>query len=149
MIPIRIVETERPDFEGPVVELWRDDEFVGQVFWDGEVPVVQFYPGEDGDVHDLEVNDLMRVLETALAIVDPTAFDDGLDEELAGLRMASAISLGGVATGWEDEDPATLALVGEFDQKAAHRTDDGEGFFAIGVAEEFVRRCEELDLAVV
>lgn len=146
MIPIRIVETDRDDFEGPVVELWRDDEFIGQVFWDGEVPVVQVYPAEEGDVHDLDVNDLMRVLETALAIVDPSA----LDEELAGLRMVTAISLGGDETsGWEDEHPATVALVGEFDPRVAHRSDDGEGFFPSGVAEEFIRRCEELDLAVV
>jgi hypothetical protein len=150
VIPIRIVETERPDFEGPVVELWRDDEFIGQIFWDGEVPIVQIYPAGEGDVHDLDVNDLMRALETGLSMVDPSAFDDGLDEELAGLRMASALSLGGAEDGgWEDEQPATLALVGEFDPKAAHRSDDGEGFFPAAVAEDFIRRCEELDLAVV
>ena len=50
MIPLRIVETEREDFDGPIVELWRDDEFIGMVFWDGETSVVQVYPSKDGDV---------------------------------------------------------------------------------------------------
>lgn len=149
MIPIRIVETERDGFTGPIVELWRDDEFIGQVFWDDDVPVVQIYPTGDGDVHDLDVSDLMRVLETAVAIVDPSAFD----EEMAGLRMASSpITLGGGDDGgdpWGDEHPATVELVGEFDPKAVHRSADDEGFFAAAVAEEFIRRCEELGLAVV
>jgi hypothetical protein len=146
VIPIRIVETERDDFEGPVVELWRDDEFIGQVFWDDGVPVVQIYPADDGDVQDLDINDLIRVLETAQAIVDPS----DLDEALAGLRMVSAVSIGGEpATGWEDEHPATVELVAEFDPKAVHRSDDGEGFFPAAVAEDFIRRCAELDLAVV
>ena len=65
MIPLRIVETEREDFDGPIVELWRDDDFVGMVFWDGEAAVVQIYPDEDGDVHDLEIRELLQTLDTA------------------------------------------------------------------------------------
>ena len=53
MYPLRIVETDRDGFDQTVVELWREDEFVGMVFWDGSVPVVQIYPAGD-DVHDLE-----------------------------------------------------------------------------------------------
>ena len=146
MIPIRIVETERPDFEGPVVELWRDDEFIGQVFWDGDVAVVQIYPDGDGDVHDLDLDDLLRVLDTAQTIVDPGALDD----ELANLRMVAAITLDERDDGgWEGEHPATVALVTEFDPRAAHRSEDDEGFFSADTAEDFIRRCEELDLAVV
>ncbi len=39
MIPMRLVETDREGFDEPVVELWRDDEFVGMVFWDGDTAV--------------------------------------------------------------------------------------------------------------
>ena len=69
MIPIRIVETEREDFDEPVVELWMANEFVGMVFWDGTSTIVQIYPAADGDVHDLEMRDLFRALEMAERIV--------------------------------------------------------------------------------
>ena len=71
MLPLRIVETERPEFDEPVVELWRDDEFIGMVFWDGEESIVQIYTDQDGDVHDLETTDLLRVLDVAVRIVTP------------------------------------------------------------------------------
>lgn len=141
MLPIRIVETDRDDFDGPVVELWREDEFIGMVFWDGEATVVQIYPTDDGDVHDLDVANLVQTLDTAAAIVDPHAFD----EELAAVRAQSEAG----EDDWSDEDPATVELVGEFDPQAAHRTDEGEGWFRATVAEAFIRRCEELGLAVV
>jgi len=139
MIPIRMVETDREDF-GPVVELWRDDEFIGMVFHDGDITVAQIYPDSDGDVHDLDVANLMQVLELADQIVDPRAFDD----DLAGLRAEAS----GEAE-WEQEHPATVELVTEFDPQATYRSEDGEGFFAAAVALAFIKRCEELDLAVV
>lgn len=142
MLPLRIVETDREGFDEPVVELWRDDEFVGMVFWDGEATVVQVYPAAAGDVHDLELRDLLRVLDMAERIVDPLAMeDDGLGE----LRMAVAETEGG----WEDEHPATVELVEEFDPQAAHRSEDGEGYFPASIAPAFITRCEELGLAVV
>jgi hypothetical protein len=140
MIPLRIVEAEREDFDGSVVELWRDDEFIGMVFWDGEATVVQVYPDGDGDVFDLDVGDLQRVLETAQQIVDPHAFD----EDFAELRAEA-----GGDDEWADEHPATVELVREFDPQASHRSEDGEGFFPGAVAEAFITRCEDLDLAVV
>ena len=141
MIPMRIVESDREGFDEPVVELWRDDEFIGMVFWDGEVAVVQVFPDDDGDVFDLDLGELMRMLEIAERIVTPEEFleDDGY------APVAEAESEGG---DWSDEHPATLTLVGEFDPRAAHRTADGEGFFARADAVDFVRRCEELDLAI-
>jgi hypothetical protein len=143
MLPLRIVETDREGFEEPVVELWRDDEFVGMVFWDGEAAVVQVYPAAEGDVHDLELRDLLRVLDMAERIVDPFAMDD--DDGLGELRLAVAETEGG----WDEEDPATVELVEEFDPQALHRSDDGEGYFPGSIAPSFITRCEELGLAVV
>lgn len=141
MIPLRIVETERDDFDGPIAELWRDEEFVGQVFWDGETTIVQIYPAGE-DVHDIPVQDLLRVLDTAERIVDPMAFEEG---EFEDLRQDLSGRLGGADTG----DQGTTQLMAEFDPLAAHRADEGEGFFPREVAERFISRCEELALAVV
>jgi hypothetical protein len=138
MIPMRLVETDRDDFDEPVVELWRDDEFVGMVFWDGDTAVVQIYADDDGDVKDLEVRELTRVLDIAESIVSPYAVDDQADEGAEGH-----------GDGWADEDPATVTLVEEFDGRARHRTEDGEGFFAWEDADALVRRSDQLDLAVL
>ncbi len=139
MLPIQLVETERDDFDGPIVEMWRGQEFVGMVFHDGETTVVQIYPDADGDVHDLDVRELQLRLDTAIRMVDP----DGLDDDLAELRQAAQDQQ------WDDEHPATKELLAEFDEQIVHRTEDGEGFFDRSTAEQFIRRCEELDLAVV
>lgn len=141
MLPIRMVETEREDFDGTIVEFWRDDDFIGMVFWDGETPIVQIYPDADGDIQDLDVRELQRLLDTAVQIIDPHAFDDDFAELRAAVSEAS-----------EDADelhPATAHLLEEFDDRAVHRTGDGEGFFKRGDAEAFIAKCEELDLAVV
>jgi hypothetical protein len=142
MIPLRIVETERDDFEGPIAELWRDDDFIGQVFWDGETTIVQIYPASDGDVHDLPVADLLRVLDTAERIVDPLAFDQG---DFVQLRQDLSSRTGDRDTG----DEGTNQLMAEFDPLAAYRAEEGEGFFPRDVSERFISRCEELALAVV
>ncbi len=144
MIPLRIVESDREGFDQPIVELWRDDDFIGMVFWDEDVAVVQVFPDGSGDVYDLEVRDLMRVLELAEQIVVP---DEYRDDDLSDLRISLSAEGGG--DGWGDEDPATLQLVAEFDPQVGHRTADGEGFFPLEVAREFIERCEELGLAVV
>lgn len=139
MLPIRLIETEREDFDGPIVEFWRDDDFIGMVFWDGEVPIVQIYPDGQGDVHDLDVRELQLLLDTAVRIVDPDAFD----EEMQDLRAATSTQA------WGDEHPATIDLLAEFDPQAVYRTEDGEGLFRSNIARAFISRCEELDLAVV
>lgn len=148
MNPIRIVETEREDFDEPVVELWTDNEFVGMVFWDGATTIVQIYPAADDDVHDLELRELFRALEMAEKIVDPMAFDqvDGLIE-VGGVRAQAKRE--DAADDWSEEDPATVELLSEFDPLAAFRSEDGEGFFPRDVALRFVRRCQDLRLAVV
>lgn len=144
MLPLRIVETDRPDFEEPVVELWREDDFVGMVFWDGADSIVQIYPNSDGDVHDIEVEDLLRVLDLAIRIVTP-ADQLGEDEEeyLVGFNATAPEGV------WDDEDPATRALTDEFDDRVVLRTEDGEGFFDRDVAMEMLSRCEELGLAII
>lgn len=144
MLPLRIVETDRPEFDEPVVELWREDVFVGMVFWDGEDTIVQIYPDDDGDVHDLEVGDLIRVLDMAVRIVaPPDAYDDDEEEYLQGY----------VATApegeWDAEAPATNAVTAEFDSRVVYRADDGEGFYDRDTALELVARCAELGLAAV
>jgi hypothetical protein len=144
MLPLRIVETDRPEFDEPVVELWRDDEFVGMVFWDGEETIAQIYPDRDGDVHDLEVNDLLRVLDTAMRIVAP---EEALEDDDGDYLQAFNASV--VEGEWDEEDPATAAFASEFDSRVVYRTDDGEGFFDRATAIEIVERCNELDLAVV
>ena len=136
---MRLVETDREGFDEPVVELWRDDEFVGMVFWDGDTAIVQIYADADGDVKDLDVRELTRVLDTAESIVSPYAADDEVDE-------GDGEGDGG---GWADEDPSTVTLAEEFDGRARHRTEDGEGFFAWDDADALVRRCDQLDLAVL
>jgi hypothetical protein len=144
MLPLRIVETDRRDFTEPVVELWRDDKFVGMVFWDGEESIVQIYPDDDGDVHDVEVGDLMRVLDLAIRIVTP---EDQLDVEDSD--YLDAVNAGALEGSWDDEDPATKALTDEFDERVVLRTEDGEGFFNLATALELVSRCEQLSLSII
>lgn len=144
MLPLRIVETDRPDFDEPVVELWREDDFVGMVFWDGEDSVVQIYPDGGGDVYDIEVEDLMRTLDLAVRIVTPPELLEGEEEDyLEGLNAGSPEG------SWDDEDPATRALTEEFDDRVVLRTEDGEGFFDRETAFELLDRCDQLGLAVV
>jgi hypothetical protein len=140
MIPIQLAETERDDFDGPIVEFWREDEFIGMVFWDGESPIVQIYPDADGEVYDLDVFELQQILDTAVRMIDP-----GGDDDFADLKAAVAVATGDDA----DVHPATVDLLAEFDPQAVFRTEDGEGFFRKNVAEAFITKCEELDLAVV
>jgi len=144
MLPLHIVETDQSDFDEPVVELWRENEFVGMVFWDGEAAVVEIYPDGDGDVHDIEVGDLMRVLELAVRIVTPEGFEEDEYEEIGApegpwVRQEEA---------WSDSDDDAGPLA-EFTARAVFRTEDGEGFYDRQTAEELISRCDELRLAVV
>jgi hypothetical protein len=144
MLPLRIVETDRPEFDEPVVELWREDDFIGMVFWDGEEAIAQIYADQAGDVQDLEVGDLLRVLDMAVRIVAPL---DQLDEDEGDyLEAFNATAPEGQ---WDDELPATRALTEEFDARVVFRAEDGEGFYNRDSALEIVERCEQLGLAVV
>jgi hypothetical protein len=98
VIPLRLVETDREDFDEPVVELWRDDEFVGFVFWD-DGPIVQIFKDRDEDVFDLDVHDLLRILDVAERIVTPG------DDALARLKdtIKNRITVPG-SNGADDDD---------------------------------------------
>lgn len=144
MIPLRFVESDREGFDQPVVELWRDDEFVGMVFWDEDTAIVQIYPVGDDDVFDLAIGDLVRVLDMAEQIVTPEA----LRTAPPGVEIETS-DYSDNGSDWSEEHPATLTLVGEFDPRSIHRSEDGEGFFPRQVAVDFLTRCSELDLAVV
>ncbi|MEZ5175319.1 MAG: hypothetical protein R2823_03845 [Acidimicrobiia bacterium] len=144
MLPITLVETGRDDFDGPIVEFWRGDDFVGMVFFDGDEAILQVYPDGDGDVQDLSVAELQILLDTAVRIVDP----DAVDDEFRDLRLHAGV-VAGDDIDWDDVHPATAELLAEFDERVALRTDEGEGFFPRDVAASFIARCEELDLAVV
>jgi hypothetical protein len=145
MVPLRIIETDRPGFAEPVVELWRDDEFVGMVFWDGEETIVQIYPDGTGDVHDIEMGDLIRTLDMAARIVVPL---DQLDEEPGGDYL-QAFNESAPEGEWDEENPATRALTDEFDDRVVFRAEDGEGFYDRESAIEIVERCEQLGLAAI
>ena len=148
MLPLRIVETDREGFDEPVVEIWRDDDFVGMVFWDEEVAVIQVYPDGDGDVYDLDIGELFRVMSLAEAIVTPEEFR--VDEsEFGGIEFEVDPIEEEAGDDWADEHPSAVALVEGFDPRAKHRTADGEGFFDRHTAFDFIGRCDELDLAVV
>lgn len=141
MIPLRMVEKDHQDFEEPIVELWRDNEFVGYVFWDDDTPIVQVFPDAEGDPFDLDLRDLQRILEMADQIVSPDMFSE---DELDDLRSrVQAAQDGGPA------DDVVEALTDEFDDEARFRNEEGEGFYPRSTAEAIIERCNELDMAVV
>jgi len=141
MIPLRLVEKEHESYDEPIVELWRDDEFVGYVFWDDDTPIVQVFPDAEGDPFDLDLRDLQRILEMADQIVSPDMFTEGeLDELRSRVQSAGA--------GDPDEDVIVM-LTDEFDDHAAYRNADGEGYYPGAVAAALITRCDELDIAVV
>jgi hypothetical protein len=144
MLPLRIVETDRPDFEQPIVELWREGDFVGMVFWDGEEAVVQIYPDDSGDVFDIGVEDMFRVLELATQIVMP---EDQLEAQ--GDAFLAEINATAPEGSWDEEDPFTRTLTEEFDDQVVYRAEDGEGFFDRETALALLARCDQLGLAVV
>ena len=151
MLPLRFVETDREGFEEPVVEIWRDDEFIGMVFWDGDATIVQIFPEGDGTPKDLELGELMRVLELSGQIAVPEEGEGEFEELRAFVSSSSPAAQppGLDDEGWDEEDSVVLELVSEFDPQAVHRSADGESFFLREVAAQFIKRSEELDLAVV
>jgi len=120
-------ETERPDWDGPVVELVEEDRVVGIAYLEDKALMAEFYPDEDGESWVFEVGDLQRVLDTAAAML-------GLDEPTAPA---------------EEQGHPVDRLAGEFDAAAARRGEEDEGFYPAAVATAITARCEPLGLAVV
>lgn len=141
MIPLRLTEKEHEDFDEPIVELWRENEFVGYVFWDDDTPIVQMYPDAEGDPFDLDLRDLQRILEMADQIVSPDMFSE---DELDDLRNRVQAAQSG-----EPDSDVIENLTDEFDEQATYRNEEGEGFFSKKVAEALIARCDELDIAIV
>ena len=147
MLPLRLQERDHPDFDGPIVEIWRENEFVGYVFWDEDVAVVQVYTDDAGEPFDLDANELVRVIDIAQRIVTPDSLQG--DAELESLPERLRERGAEPEEAWEDEDYRILQLADEFDDLAVHRDQDGEGFFGREDAEALIARCEQLGLAVV
>ncbi len=141
MIPLRLTEKDHEDFDEPIVELWRENEFVGYVFWDDDTPIVQVFQDAEGDPFDLDLRDFQRILEMADQIVSPDMFSE---DELDDLRTRVQAAQDG-----EPDNDVIENLTAEFDDQASFRNEDGEGFFSKKVAEALITRCDELDIAVV
>ena len=123
-------DSERDDWDGPVVELVEDGSIVGQAFVDAGELLVEFYADADGGLPLLAVPDLQRVLDTVTVMLGPDN-EPLLDE----------------ASPTAGQDPIELLAQG-FDAEAAHRGPEDEGFFPLSVAARIVGACEQLDLAV-
>lgn len=124
-------EIEDGDGDGPIVELVEEDRVVGLVYLDDGVSYAEFYTAEDGEVWAFDVADLQRVLDTARAMVDPEA----------------PFMLEGSPTDGGDDPVDALAM--RFDQAAAHRGEEDEGFYPPAVVASIIEACNEFDLAVV
>lgn len=120
---LRIRETTRADWEGPVVEIWEDDQLVAQAWSDDQDVLVEVLSDAEGDPFLLDVPALIGALDTAARIL-------------------------GVAEPAEDGDPLDR-LAEEFDHLAVHRGEEDEGFYPAQVAVPLIRRSELLGLAVV
>jgi len=142
MIPLRLVEKDHEDFDEPIVELWRDDEFVGYVFWDDDTPIIQVFLDSEGDPFDLDLRDLQRIMEMADQIVSPDMFSEDELEDLRSRVQASG-------SGETKADDAIESLSDEFDDEARYRNEEGEGFYPRPTAEAIIERCNELDVAIV
>jgi hypothetical protein len=116
-------ETNPPDWEGPVIELVEDGHMVGRVYLDAGTPLTEL----SADDWVFEVDDLQRVLDTALAML-------GVAEEEQ-------------PSGGSDHPVDTLAA--EFDEFAVRRGDEDEGFYKPTAVAALIARCEASDLAVV
>lgn len=124
-----------PDWETPVVDLVEEEEVVGLAYSEEGQILAEFYPDEDGEAHLFDVADLQRVLDTVGAML--------AGEEPAGAHPPVIERPPSVGT-----SPVEL-LAAEFDKRALRRGPEDEGFYPPDAAMGIVRRCGDLDLAVV
>ena len=133
MSDLRAREGSSGEWDGPVVELVEESRVVGVVYLDGATLFTEFSPDVDGDPWAFEVADLQTALDSAAAMLLP---------EGTSLLVEEAIDESDV------EHPVDR-LAAHFDDLAAHRGDEDEGFYPLGIAVQIVRQCETLGLAVV
>lgn len=125
MTDLHAVETEPPDWDGPVIELVEEGRLVGRVYADEGRPVAEFLHDDDGEPWLFEVEDLQRVLDVAMAML-------GVEEPPTAIGARHPVDL----------------IAAEFDGEAAHRADEDEGFYPSEVVKKIAARSESLDLAV-
>jgi len=133
MSDLRAREGSSSEWDGPVVELVEESRVVGVVYLDGTALFAEFSPDADGDPWAFEVGELQTALDSAAAMLLP---------EGTSLLVEEAIDE-------SDAEHPVDRLATEFDELAAHRGDEDEGFYPLDVAVRIVRRCEAVGLAVV
>lgn len=137
MSDLRARETSSDEWDGPVVELVEEDRAVGVVYLDGTALFAEFSPDGDGDAWAFEVHELQTVLDTAAAMLLPEGTSHLLEDDRAAPDDTDSF-----------EHPIDR-LAAEFDELAAHRGEEDEGFYPLGIAARIIGRCETIGLAVV
>jgi hypothetical protein len=131
MPSLHVREADPDEWDMPVIELLEDDRVVGIAYLDGIEVFAEFHPDEDGEPWSFDVGALQLALDTALAMLLPEGTDALEDRPDLG-----------------DTHPVDV-LASEFDEAAAHRGDEDEGFYPRPIVARMLRRLGELDLAVV
>jgi hypothetical protein len=131
MTDLHVREANEGDWDMEVVELVEEGQVVGIAYLDDLEMFAEFPTGDDGEPWAFDVNDLQRALDTARAMLAPEGTD----------ALVDAPDLG--------EDHPVDVLATEFDDSAARRGAEDEGFYPVVVALKILRRAAELDLAAV
>jgi hypothetical protein len=131
MTDLHVRESTEGEWDMPVVELVEDGRVVGIAYLDDIELLAEFYPDDEGEPWAFDVSDLQRALDTAQAMLLPEGTD----------ALADGADIG-------DQHPVDV-LASEFDDAAARRGEEDEGFYPRSVVAAILRRAEELDLAVV
>jgi hypothetical protein len=126
-------EASSAEWDGQVVELVEEGRVSGIVYLDGESLFAEFSPDTDGEAWAFDVGDLQTALDTAAAMLLP--------------QGTSILTDAPTPTG--DVEHPVDRLATEFDDKAAHRGEEDEGFYPLPVAVNILRACEALALALV
>jgi hypothetical protein len=135
MSDLQARERVDPDWETPVVDLVEEGEVVGLVYSEEGQLLAEFYPDDDGEAHLFDVADLQRVFDAVAGMLS------GKGEQ--SVRTPAIERPPSVGT-----SPVEL-LAAEFDRRAVRRGPEDEGFYPLDAAMTIVRRCGDLDLAVV
>ncbi len=130
-------EASSDEWDSPVVELVEEGRVVGAAYLDGTTLFAEFVPAAEGDAWAFEVADLQVALDTASAMLSPEGTALLLEEGTNGDADE------------ENEQHPVDRLAKEFDSLAAHRGDEDEGFYPLGVATRILGQCESLGMAVV
>jgi hypothetical protein len=131
MTDLRVREAPEGEWDMPVVELIEAGRVVGIAYLDDIELLAEFYPDTNGEPWSFDVADLQRALDTAQAMLLPEGTD----------ALEGGIDIG-------DRHPVDV-LAADFDDAAALRGEEDEGFYPRAAVAAIIRRSSELDLAVV